>query len=61
MGLDLADIREWLDRGDELYWIPTGYMLVDPFTKHFSETPLLDQFLRDYRYNFSDQYGALPR
>eukprot|EP00972_Heterocapsa_arctica_P109370 16104450-Heterocapsa_arctica.AAC.1 len=27
VGLDLADVHEWLDRGDKLFWIPTGYML----------------------------------
>jgi hypothetical protein len=61
VGLDLADVREWLDRGDYLHWVPTGYMLVDAFTKHFAETPLLDHFLREYRYCFSDQYGDLER
>eukprot|EP00972_Heterocapsa_arctica_P084336 12423652-Heterocapsa_arctica.AAC.1 len=61
VGLDLADVREWLDRGGKLFWIPTGYMLGDPFTKHFPDTPILDDYLVNYRYNFADQYHTLER
>ena len=33
--------------------------LVDLFTKHFTETPLLDEYLRTYVYDFRDQYDKL--
>eukprot|EP00972_Heterocapsa_arctica_P105227 15504555-Heterocapsa_arctica.AAC.1 len=36
-------------------------MLVDPLTKHFSFTPILDDYMMHYRYNFADQYGTLER
>ena len=59
VGLDLCDVREWLERGDKLGWVPTTHMLVDPFTKHFVETALLDEYLRSYYYDFRDQYDQL--
>eukprot|EP00972_Heterocapsa_arctica_P008772 1287209-Heterocapsa_arctica.AAC.1 len=59
--LDLSDVREWLDRGDNMGWIPNGYLLVDAFTKHLADTPLMDSYLRDYLYNFTDQHSTLER
>eukprot|EP00972_Heterocapsa_arctica_P108445 15971504-Heterocapsa_arctica.AAC.1 len=59
--LDVSDIRDWLNRGDKLFWIPTIYLLVAPRTKHYPYTPILDDYRIHYRYNFADQYGTLER
>ena len=56
--IDDWDIREWLNRGDKLFWIPTLYVLVDPLTKHYQYTPILDNYMIHYRYNFADQFRA---
>ena len=53
---DDADIREWLNRGDKLFWIPTLYFLVDRLTKHYQHTTILDNYLIHYCYNFADQF-----
>jgi hypothetical protein len=58
---DDADIREWLNRGDKLFWIPTLYFLVDPLTRHYPYTPILDNYMIHYRYNFADQFRTPKR
>ncbi len=59
--IDDADVREWLNRGDKLFWIPTLYFLVDPLTKHYPYTPILNDYMIHYRYNFADQFRTPKR
>ena len=41
MALDIADVREAIDSGDKLLWIPTEHMLADGLTKHIPKENLL--------------------
>ena len=59
--IDDSDIREWLNRGDKLFWTPTLYFLVDPLTKHYPYTPILNDYMMHYRYNFADQFRTPKR
>eukprot|EP00972_Heterocapsa_arctica_P012769 1876753-Heterocapsa_arctica.AAC.1 len=59
--IDDSDIREWLNRGDKLFWIRTLYFLVDPLTKHYPYTPILNDYMIHYRYNFADQFRTPKR
>ena len=41
VGLDIADVREGIDRGDALLWLPTDRMAADGLTKHLTEQKAL--------------------
>ena len=46
VALDLYDVRQQLEAGDWMEWVPTGLMMADQLTKHRPwQGPLLDASL----------------
>ena len=50
IALDVADLRERLEAGDELMWTDTRLMLADPLTKRMPDQDFLENTLRECNY-----------
>ncbi len=50
IALDVADLRERLESGDELVWTDTRLMLADPLTKHLPDQSLFEFTLKTASY-----------
>ena len=46
MALDIADVRQGIERGDHMFWIPTEKMPADYLTKWIPDTEVLADLLR---------------